>query len=82
MTRQRVDRDKIRREREDIAVITAMGMIPLKHGQMLLFGPQCVARLAGRIKFDGKLPDKHIFEIHEWRGEAGNDDGSGAVAPD
>jgi len=48
------------------AVLSVMKDMPLKKGQMLLLGPKSVAILSTPGAFQGKLPDKFVFERSEW----------------
>lgn len=51
---------------EDRAVVEIMSNFDLKPGQMLLFGPKSVRIITTAGAYDGRLPDKFIFEREEW----------------
>lgn len=48
------------------ALISAMKDWPLEPGQMLLVGPQSVARMTGQVEFDGRWPGLYILDKSEW----------------
>lgn len=66
MKRTRGGRPILKMSAAEAAVHEVMSSIPLKPGDMLLFGPKSVKILSTEGMFEGVLPDKHVIPKSEW----------------